>query len=107
MKEIIYYKTIEGKCPFLEWLQKQGIIEQNRIRQRLLRIQDNNLGDYKVLKNSELSELRIMTNKGYRIYFKEIKNLLILILAGSDKSNQIQTIKKANKYYEDFKERYK
>lgn len=107
MKEIIYYKTIEGKCPFLEWLQKQDNIEQNRIRQRLLRIQDNNLGDYKVLKNSELSELRIMTNKGYRIYFKEIKNLLILILAGSDKSNQIQTIKKANKYYEDFKERYK
>ncbi len=106
MKEIHYYTTIDGKCPFKEWLNKLDSIEQNRIRQRLLRVQLGNFGDCKHLQNSELSELRFITNKGYRVYFKEIDNIIILILAGGDKSNQIQTIKKANKYYQEFKERY-
>ena len=106
MKEIIYYKTKDDKCPFKEWLNKLDSIEQKRIRQRLLRVQMENFGDFKPLQNSELSELRFLTNKGYRIYYKELDNVIILIVAGSDKSNQIQTIKKANKYFEEFKERY-
>ena len=106
MKEIIYYTTIDGKCPFQEWLNKLDSIEQKRIRQRLLRVQLGNFGDCKPLQNSELSELRFITNKGYRVYYKELDNIIVLILAGGDKSDQIQTIKKANKYYKEFKERY-
>ena len=106
MKEIIYYKTKENKCPFLDWLRKLDSIEQKRIRQRLIRVQQGNYGDYKPLQNSELSELRFITNKGYRVYFKELDNVLVLIIAGGDKSNQTQTIKKANNYYSEFKERY-
>lgn len=106
MKEIIYYKTIENKCPFLDWLRKLDSIEQKRIKQRLIRVQQGNYGDCKPLQNSELSELRFITNKGYRVYFKELDNILILIVAGGDKSNQTQIIKKANDYYSEFKERY-
>lgn len=106
MKEIIYYKTKDDKCPFLDWLYKLDNIEQKRIRQRLLRVQLGNYGDCKTLQNSELSELRFITNKGYRIYFKELDNILVLIIAGSDKSNQVQTIKKANDYYSEFRERF-
>ncbi len=106
MKEIIYYTTKEGKCPFIKWLNKLAPIERTRIRQRLLRVQAGNYGDVKPLQNSELSELRFITNKGYRIYFKDIENTIVLILAGSDKSDQIKTIEKANNYYIDFKERF-
>ncbi len=106
MKELFTIKQKEGKCPFKDWLNKLDNIEQKRIRQRLLRVQSDNFGDYKHLKNSELSELRFITNKGYRIYYKELDNIIVLILAGGDKSNQIQTIDKANKYFEDFKERF-
>lgn len=106
MKEVLYYTTKDGKCPFQEWLNKLDSIEQKRIRQRLLRVQMGNFGDYKPLQNSELSELRFITNRGYRIYYKELDNIIVLILAGGDKSNQTQTIKKANKYFEEFKERY-
>ena len=107
MKEIIYYTTKEGKCPFLDWLNDLDNIEQNRIRQRLLRVQLNNYGDFKRLKNSELSELRFITNKGYRVYFKDLDKVIVLILAGGDKSNQTQTIAKANEYYKEFNERFK
>ena len=106
MKEIYYYTTIDDKCPFQEWLNKLDNIEQKRIRQRILRVQLGNFGDCKPLQNSELSELRFLTNKGYRVYYKELDNIIVLILAGGDKSDQIQTIKKADKYYKEFKERY-
>jgi len=106
MKEIYYYTIIDGKCPFQEWLNKLDNIEQKRIRQRILRVQLGNFGDCKPLQNSELSELRFITNKGYRVYYKELDNIIVLILAGGDKSDQTQAIKKANKYFEEFKERY-
>ena len=49
MKEIVYYTTKDGKCPFQEWLNKLDSIEQKRIRQRLLRVQLGNFGDCKLL----------------------------------------------------------
>ena len=64
-------------------------------------------GDCKHLSNSKLSELRLDFGKGYRIYFKELNNVIILIIAGSDKSNQNKTIKQANIYYEDYLNRSK
>ena len=36
---------------------------------------------------------------------KELNNIVILLLAGSDKKNQAKVIKQASKYYEDFVER--
>ena len=55
-----------------------------------------------LFKNSQLSELRFHFGSGYRIYFKELDDVIVLILAGSDKSDQTKTIKKANKYYEEY-----
>ena len=106
MKEIVYYTKKDGKCPFKQWLLSVDNIIRHRIEQRLYRVAEGNYGDCKQLKNSELSELRIMTNKGYRIYFKDIENTIILILAGSDKSDQKRVIDKANEYWNEFKERY-
>ncbi|MBO6088233.1 type II toxin-antitoxin system RelE/ParE family toxin [bacterium] len=107
MKEIIYYTATNGKCPFREWLDTLDNIEQKIITRRLLRLaQYDNFGDCKSLQNSELSELRFITNKGYRVYYKELDTIIVLILAGGDKSDQKRTIDKANKYYYEFKERY-
>ncbi len=63
---------------------------------------DGNYGDWKRLQNSQLSEIRLDFGKGYRIYFKELDNVIILLLAGSDKSNQKTVIKQADKYLEEY-----
>ena len=63
---------------------------------------EGNKGDWKPLRNSKLAELRLHFGSGYRIYFKELDDVIILIVAGSDKSEQKQTIKKANEYYQDY-----
>jgi len=61
--------------------------------------------DCKRLTNSKLSELRLDFGKGYRIYFKELDNVIILIVAGGDKSDQKLTIKQADKYLEEYMNR--
>ena len=100
MKQLEYYTTESGKCPYTEWLENLS-----PILTRLDRLAEGNKGDWKPLQNSKLSELRLHFGSGYRIYFKELDDVIILIVAGSDKSEQKQTIKKANEYYQDYLER--
>ncbi len=102
MKEIIYYTTIDGKCPYIDWRNNLSYNFQSRISMRLLRLMNGNYGDCKRLKNSQLSELRFDFGKGYRIYFKELDDVIILIVAGSDKSNQKNIIKKADEYLTEY-----
>ena len=65
-------------------------------------MQNGNFGDCKRLQNSELSELRLDFGKGYRIYYKELDDIIILIVAGSDKSDQKKVIKQADKYLNEY-----
>ena len=41
--------------------------------------------------------------KGYRIYYYDLDNKLILFLAGSDKKEQKKVIQKSNEYFKDYK----
>lgn len=106
-KEIEYYTTIDDKCPYLEWFYELSKEFQSKIIKRINRLEDGNFGDWKKLQSSQLSELRFTFGKGYRIYYKELDSVIILILAGSDKSDQKKTIKKAENYLEDYLTRNK
>lgn len=107
MKEIEYYTTPEGKCPYIEWFNTLSREHQAKVIKRVNRLEDGLYGDCKRLTNSKLSELRLNFGKGYRIYFKELNNIIVLIITGSDKSNQKSTIKQADKYLEDYLTRKK
>lgn len=102
MKQLEYYTTESGKCPYINWFEKLNPIYQVKVLTRLDRLLEGNKGDWKPLQNSELSELRLHFGSGYRIYFKEFDNAIILIVSASDKSNQEREIKKANKYFKDY-----
>ena len=75
---------------------------QSKVIKRVNRLEDGLYWDCKRLTNSSLSELRLNFGKGYRIYFKEINNVIILIVAAGDKSDQKRTIKQAEQYLEDY-----
>ena len=104
-KQIIYYTTIDGKCPYLDWLSGLDNKIQNIVIARIDRLKDGLKGDWKRLTNSKLSELRIDYGKGYRIYYRELNNIIILIVAGGDKSDQKRVIKQANIYLKELEER--
>ena len=106
-KQIIYYITTEGRCPYDDWFQSLDYKTQSIVENRVERVRSGLYGDCKRLKDSLLSELRINYGKGYRIYYKDLTNILLIIVAGSDKGNQDRAIKNANKYLNDFIERNK
>lgn len=43
--------------------------------------------------------------KGYRIYYYDLDDILILFIGGSEKKDQKQVIKQCNEYFNDFIER--
>jgi putative addiction module killer protein len=65
-----------------------------RIAIRIRRLSMGNPGDVKPV-GKGLSELRINYGPGYRIYFVQQDNTLIVLLAGGDKQTQDRNIKTA------------
>ena len=66
-----------------------------RIAQRVVRVQAGLLGDAKFFDG--IGELRIDHGPGYRVYFVHRGKVLIILLAGGDKSTQSKDIKRAIK----------
>jgi putative addiction module killer protein len=96
MKEIEFFKLENNKEPVKEWLDSLDSLTRKRIYARLLRLEENNYGDCKVL--GEISELRFKFGSGYRVYFAEIDKVIVLLLTGGDKKTQKKDIKKAKEY---------
>lgn len=106
-KELVFYESPIGKVPFERWLSKIGDLRaQVKIETRLNRLIKGNYGDYSSLRNG-VSELRIDYGPGYRVYFGELKNqLVIVLLLGGTKKTQRKDIELAIQYWEDYKQRY-
>lgn len=89
-------KTIE----FDSWL---GKLKDSRVKaqiaSRIYRLENGLMGDVKPV-GSGLSELRIHLGSGFRIYFKQVGDQIILLLCGGDKSTQQKDIEKAKKIAE-------
>ena len=102
-REIQRYTTPDGKVPFSEWLDSlRDLKAKFKIDGRLDRVQEGNLGDYRVL-GEGVCELRINYGPGYRVYFGQVEETIVLLLIGGDKSTQEQDIRKAQKYWTDYR----
>ena len=91
-KQIIVYKDNKGKIPFNEWQNSLQKTDKLIVYKRLERLKLGNYGDYKSVGDGIL-ELRF--NQGFRIYFTEIDNIIVLLICGGDKSTQQKDIEKA------------
>ena len=69
---------------------------QNRISTRIRRLSLGNPGDVKPV-GEGVSELRIDYGPGYRVYFAQRGAMLVILIAGGDKSTQDRNIKTALK----------
>jgi putative addiction module killer protein len=102
-KKVIILSDSNDKKPFKEWLESLNKTTRARINNRILRLSLGNYGDYKFLGN-EIFELRIHFGAGYRVYFGEDKENIILLINGGDKSTQQKDINKAVKLWAKYQE---
>lgn len=87
-------KLADNKAPLIEWINSLDKVTKARVQSRLTRLLENNFGDHKKI-NNEISELRLKFGAGYRIYYTEIDNIIVLLINGGDKSTQSKDIEKA------------
>lgn len=103
--ELRTYTTAGDVAPFNEWMKSlRDAQARARIRARLARVQAGNFGDCKSLRDG-LQELRIDHGPGYRVYLSRQGSVMVLLLCGSDKSDQDTAIRQALVYLNDWKQR--
>ncbi len=80
---------------FADWLENlRDIRARAKIQVRIERLAASNPGDVEPV-GEGVSELRISYGPGYRVYFKQQGQKLVILLAGGDKSSQPKDIKTA------------
>lgn len=88
------YRILETEI-FLEWIAKlRDRTAQTIISRRIRRMTGGNFGDAKSV-GQGVSELRIDYGPGYRVYFIQDGDALIVLLCGGDKSSQKRDIASA------------
>jgi putative addiction module killer protein len=79
---------VEVAEEYLEWINRlRDVVGRARIRLRVDRLVRGNPGQHRILSGG-VSELKIDVEPGYRFYFTERGGVLVILLAGGEKSSQ-------------------
>ncbi len=101
-RRVVFYQDATGKEPFNDWLRSlRDARVRRRILSRLLRVESGNYGDCRSLKDG-VFELRFVFGPGYRVYFGEDGDAIVVLLCGGDKSSQVQNIARAKAYWKEY-----
>ena len=93
-KWVIVYATPNGDEPFTNWLNNlRDVMGRKRILARISRLEQGNYG-YCEPVGEGISELRMFFGSGYRVYFGEHGNDIVILLCGGDKGSQDKDIQK-------------
>jgi len=105
MFEIKQYVTVDGNNIFSEWREKlKDSKTKIAIDRRIYRVELGNFGDHKPCREG-VWELRVDIGPGYRIYYAQADNTLILLLCAGIKRSQNADISKACEYWKDWQHR--
>ena len=104
-RTIILYQDTNGTVPFTEWFNSiRDTKAMDRIQARLDTLETGNLGKYRSVGDG-VWELKLDIGPGYRIYYAQVDQTIVLLLCGGDKSSQNRDIKRAKNYWKEYKER--
>lgn len=92
-----------GKQPFTEWLTSLSDERaEARIKARLARVRLGNVGKTRSVGDG-VRELKIDYGPGYRVYFGQLGNELLILLCGGNKGSQDEDIKTSKKFWNSYK----
>lgn len=95
---------VEKTNEYREWIDNlRDLVGRARVLMRVARLIHGNPGEHRNLTEG-VSELKINTGPGYRVYYSQRGDRLLLLLIGGSKSSQAKDIAKAlqlNRDHED------
>lgn len=95
------YRRADGKYPYERWFKTIKHLPAGRkVAIRIERAEDGNLGDHRAV-GEGVWEMRIDFGEGYRIYYGEDDDKLILLIGGT-KTTQDSDIATAKEYWRDY-----
>ena len=103
MIRVVQYVARDGRDRFGEWLRAQTSLVRTRVQARINRIRIGNFGDHRGL-GQGVSELRIHSGPGYRVYYGRDGDDLVIVLAGGTKKRQAGDIAQAQALWREYKQ---
>jgi putative addiction module killer protein len=103
--QILHYLTAEGRDLFQNWL--DGLRDMRAriaILRRVDRVAMGNFGDHRFCREG-VWELRIDVGAGYRVYYVQTGQTVVLLLCGGDKRTQDADIARAVACWQDYQRR--
>ena len=101
-KKIIYYTLENGDSPFENWLMKLDKLSRAIVVRFVQRVATGGAKkSIKALKDG-IFEIKITHGPGYRVYFAEDGDEIIILLVGGNKKTQSSDIDKAKEYWRNY-----
>ena len=102
---ILHYLTAEGRDLFQDWLDRlHDMRARVAIQRRIDRLVLGNFGDHRFCRDG-VWELRIDVGAGYRVYYTQAGEAIVLLLCGGDKRTQDADIAWAVACWQDYQRR--
>jgi putative addiction module killer protein len=103
MYEIRHFISADGKDFFDEWRSLlRDVKARIAVDRRIMRLELGNFGDHKYLREG-VWELRLDVGPGYRVYYAQSGQTVILLLCGGDKRKQDADIERACRFWLEWK----
>ncbi len=102
IKKIIYFVTENGSSPFEDWFNKLDKLVRVIVIRTIQRVAKGGAKkSIKALKDG-VFEMKVPHGPGYRVYFAEDGDDIIILLVGGDKKTQSRDIDKAKEYWRNY-----
>lgn len=105
-KDVVEYVTTDGHSPFGKWFSQLDPQAAAKVTTALYRLEQGIFTNTKSV-GKGVFEYKLDYGPGYRIYFGQDGDVLVILLIGGTKKRQTKDIKQAQFYWNNFKNRKK
>ena len=98
------YEQTDGTRPFSRWFAGLNVAAALKVRTAVARLEAGNVSSVKPV-GQGVSEYRLDFGPGYRVYFGQDGDTLVILLGGGTKKRQRKDIETARAYWKAYKTR--
>ncbi len=101
-RKVVEYLDSSGASPFKRWFDNLDAVAAAKVTTALYRLEQGNTSNVKSVSKG-VAEYRIDFGPGYRIYFGQEGNVLVVLLGGGTNKGQSADIHRAQMRWQEYK----